>query len=315
MLSASCSKWTEPESLEIHKPSLGEGDSAAYEAYLSNLRSWKGASHQVVLASFDNTTLEPVSRAHHIASLPDSLDYVLPVMLRLPRWQHDEMKAAQQRKGTRFLCTLDCAAIAGEWDAESSLSFGEYAASRVAEVFDLCGEYGYDGVLVCYSGMSTMHMTEEELAAYTARQNAVLGPVRERLNGGWSGDFLFCGNPKWVLERSMLLKARYIVVDTDSASSADRLTYEVLSCVVSDVPSSRFVVTVSTAETGVNDPAGWYGSEMALPLAAEWVTRPSPEFGRAGLLIRDVQRDFYNAGIIYKNVREAVATINPSPKN
>ena len=105
------------------------------------------------------------------------------------------------------------------------------------------------------------------------------------------------------------------MVDTSAATSVDELTFAVRSCMGPQVPAGRFVVTVPTVVRDDPDAVGYYGKEMALPLAAAWMTRPSADFTRAGLLVEGIERDFYNAGLIYKHAREAIATVNPSPKN
>lgn len=329
LLLGSCGEWTEPESLDLSTPAFGSEDPEAYAAYLANLRSWKATDHAVVMGWFDNAVSEPTTRAHHIASLPDSLDFVVLGTADLVAWQLEEMRDVQTRKGTRFLCEIDCRAIEQAWDAlqdsdgEATLSaesasgdFATYAAEALEHTLSLCGEYGYDGVLLWYSGRSTLHMTEDELAAYTARQQALLNPVREWLSGaGASKCLLYGGDPTTLLDKSLLLKASYLVVETSDATSVDELTYAISSCMGPEIPTGNFVVTVATAVESDTDPVEFYGSEMALPLAAEWVTRPSDSFTRAGLLIRDIQRDFYNASLIYKYSREAIDTINPSPKN
>lgn len=319
-LLTSCSEWTDPESLDLSTPTLGSENPEAYAAYLVNLREWKATDHAVVMGSFDNSVSEPTSRAHHIASLPDSLDFVILGTPEPVSWQQQEMRQVRAEKGTRFLYEIDCRAIESAWDAsaagtEPAGDFASYAASSLKQSLAYCGQYGYDGVLVWYAGRSTLHMTQEELETYTARQQALLRPIGEWLSANGSKCFLFGGDPTTLLDKSLLLEAEYLVVDTSDATSVDELTYAVNSCLGSDIPSGKFVVTVPTALDSDFDPVGYYGSQMALPLAAEWMTRPSAAFTRAGLLIRDIQRDFYNASLIYKYSREAIDTINPSPKN
>ena len=317
-LLASCSDWTDPESLGLHTPEIGEEYPEQYAAYLENLRSWKATAHQAVLATFDNSTAEPSSRAHHIASLPDSLDVVVLTAPQLPEWQQTEMEQTRRDKGTRFIYAVDHDGLRSDWEAAGGADAAEwtaYLAERMATAFDACEQYGYDGVLVRYNGKSTLHMTQEEMAVYTAEQRAFIGPVTEWVDGSESKLFLFGGDPTTLLDPKLLLKADYIVVDTSAATSVDELTFAVRSCMGPQVPAGRFVVTVPTVVRDDPDAVGYYGKEMALPLAAAWMTRPSADFTRAGLLVEGIERDFYNAGLIYKHAREAIATVNPSPKN
>lgn len=326
-LGAGCSEWTEPESLDLNKPSVEEQDPALYAAYLANLREWKASEHAVVMATFDNSTVEPTSRAHHIASLPDSLDIVWFARPELAAWQAEEMRTVRERKGTRFVCAVDCAAIEAAWeaqqtpqpeadaDADTEEAFAAFVAERMADAFAACTQWGYDGLTVWYTGRRTGHMTPEELAAYTARQEAFMAPLRTWVAANGEKLFLFGGDPASLVDRTILASADYLLLDTDDATGVDMLTYIVLSNLEEGIPSDRFVVTVRTVTAGDTEAGGYFGKQMALPLVAEWVTLPSAEFTRAGMLIRDVQRDFYDAALIYKHTREAIDLINPSPKN
>lgn len=318
LLLAACSDWTDPESLGLRTPERGEEYPERYAAYLENLRDWKATEHQAVLALYDNSTAEPTSRAHHIASLPDSLDVAVLGTPELPDWQQLEMEGTRSDKGTRFVFAIDHADLRSDWEAieaDAAPEWADYAAERLAAALGLCDRYGYDGILVRYSGKSTLHMTEEELKAYTAEQSAFIGPVTEWAEANETRLFLLGGDPTTLLDPKLLLKADYIVIDTSAATSVEELTYAVYSSMGPQIPTDRFVVTVPTVVRDDPHAVGYYGKEMALPLAAEWMTRPSDGFTRAGLLVEGVERDFYNAGLIYKHTREAIATLNPSPKN
>lgn len=69
----------------------------------------------------------------------------------------------------------------------------------------------------------------------------------------------------------------------------------------------------STDTTGyLLDESG--ASVRALGALAEWMLRPE-EFGKAAVGIMDVQYDYYNSTMIYRYTKEAIETLNPSPKN
>ena len=50
----------------------------------------------------------------------------------------------------------------------------------------------------------------------------------------------------------------------------------------------------------------------AIEAWAGWVTLPSPGYTRAGLLIEDVQYDYYNPAKVWAKTREAIGIMNPS---
>ena len=81
-----------------------------------------------MLATFDNSTAEPSSRAHHIASLPDSLDVVVLTAPELPEWQQTEMEQTRRDKGTRFIYAVDHDGLRSDWEAAGGADAAEWTA-------------------------------------------------------------------------------------------------------------------------------------------------------------------------------------------
>ena len=58
MMQFSCSDWTDPESINIHTPSMEEQNPELYAQYLESLNNFKATDHQVVIVSVNNEKLE-----------------------------------------------------------------------------------------------------------------------------------------------------------------------------------------------------------------------------------------------------------------
>ena len=95
MLMASCSDWTETESVTIKYPDLKTDAPELYEQYMQSLREYRGSDHKVVIAKFDNKLTAPSGQAEHINALPDSIDYVM-----------NRARAKERRKHLLILLTL-----------------------------------------------------------------------------------------------------------------------------------------------------------------------------------------------------------------
>ena len=76
MMQFSCSDWTDPESINIHTPSMEEQNPELYAQYLESLNNFKATDHQVVIVSVNNVSTVTTSRSQHLTDMPDSLDYI-----------------------------------------------------------------------------------------------------------------------------------------------------------------------------------------------------------------------------------------------
>ena len=52
----------------------------------------------------------------------------------------------------------------------------------------------------------------------------------------------------------------------------------------------------------------------AIKGAAQWTLIPAG-YAKTGVCVADAQNDYFNISLVYKNIREAISIMNPSPKN
>ncbi|WP_418992701.1 glycoside hydrolase family 18 [Alistipes sp.] len=331
---ASCSDWVEPESLDIKNPSLEEQNPALYAQYMESLKAYKGSDHKLLFVALENPEgTAPVQRNQHLTTLPDSVDFIV---LNNPANLHpDYVKEMNEvrKKSTRVLYAMSMETYEAEWakmlKADPKLTEEEalgYFGQRTREELALCDRYGFDGVIFGYTGRSLVSITEAEMEAYNARQKAYLDPVTAWRNSHKGKVFTFMGSADNLLpeNRTILSECDHIVVPTDNAQNENDISLKALMVVQAEgVPADRIVVTALEIRPDDKDKVfGYFGTKdengekiRALYGAAVWATLPSPNFTRAGILVKDVEPDYYNRLHVYPHLREAISIMNPSPKN
>ena len=116
MMQFSCSDWTDPESINIHTPSMEEQNPELYAQYLESLNNFKATDHQVVIVSVNNVSTVTTSRSQHLTDMPDSLDYIcLNNTMEVNQANISEMKEVR-RLGTKVLGLVDFDAIESAWN-------------------------------------------------------------------------------------------------------------------------------------------------------------------------------------------------------
>lgn len=344
----SCADWTEPESVKLVKADLETLDPELRAQYLQSLRDYRASEHKVMIAKFDNSNSAPSGRAWHIASLPDSVDYVI---LTEPDNLHpltvEEMSSIRSERGTATLYEIDCGrfeaeyrAYEEEWAASrpaagdgatdtpdgTMKTFPEFLSEKMADVFSPYGRYGYDGVHIVYSGKSPLGMTEAVKAEYLAGQEAFFGKILEWRAANPSALLFFEGTPQYLIfegSEAFLDGARYIVVPSYGAVSYEEFSYNTLAMDNGSIPSGRFVIGVAAiSATDPKDLSGTFngtgedGAPMtAIKAAANWVNMEDGAFARAGVLVKRASHDYYNPSMTYSNIRGAISLMNPSPLN
>lgn len=318
-LITSCSDWNEDESVTIKVP-----QDPQYEAYLENIRAYKQTEHSYIYAWFDNTEKTPASRAHHMSDVPDSVDVVIVKHPdNLADFEISDIKSLQERKGTRVVLEINYNTIEaaykvlveenGKTGAETPL-FSDYLKTSTNDLLALFAKYNYDGLIVGYSGMSTMGMTDVEKAEYLALQKTFLDPISEWTRSNDQKLISFFGTPNFLEDKGLLNKSKHIILDTRMNESKESLTISTLLSIENGVPTDRFIVTASTVSAMADGPSGYYSNgQSAVVEAADWVTISNSTFTKAGLAIDNIQNDYYQTAKVYLNVRRAINTITPAP--
>lgn len=340
----SCSDWTETESLNIQNPSLEDVNPELYESYIESLKEYKASEHKIVIAKFDNKETNPVGQGEHISALPDSVDYViLNNPINLNHTVKDDILEIRE-KGTRTLYTIDYSLIEKEFNAsienvapkENSESiegegneepeedpFIEFCSQKMDFYLNLFKEYNCDGINVVYNGIDPLSLNETDRLKLEMRNQVFFGKVKEWKDNNKEAIFFFEGKPQNILfDKSLLQKTTFIVVPNESATNAQEMLFETKMALVQGVPTDRtiFGVTIPSL-TDSKDKTGYFdalenGKQMyATKGAAFLVISANDDFVQAGLCISRSQNDYYDANNNYKNIREAISIMNPSPLN
>lgn len=326
---ASCDDWTEMESLTVNQPNIAEQEPALYEKYLESIRNYRHLEHKVVIAQFDNQDNEG-GRRYHLTNLPDSIDFIsLKQPEVLPDWMQKEMVTCRERKGMKFVYEIDFAALSQEYkDLEGASeaeqpTFADYATGYVNKRLELCGEKGYDGVIVRYVGLYTGYMTEDEKADYIARQSAFLDIFDSWYKKHTDKLLIFRGTPhfvedKYLAEGALLSASKYIITETSAATAATDVDYLMANVMdKSGIPSDRFIVTASTYSLDAKDVTTGHFWDVkgnaisAVNGCAQWVVLFNGNYKKAGLYILEAQNDYYHSEKVYPNIREAISIMNP----
>lgn len=345
--SASCSEWTEPESVGFHYTTLEEKNPELYKAYFQSVRDYRDSDHKVVIAKFDNKATTPAGRAEHITCLPDSVDYIILYNPEVSAAIADEMREVRELKGQKVLYQIEYKAIENEYKAyaeawndahqpaegedeevpsdpaDTLISLNNYVSDAVKARTAYLAEYGYDGVNIVYSSRNPASCTEDALDELKAAQAAFLAPIAEALASCPDALVFFEGTPQYILENVEIVEnADYLIIPATGAVNEYELSYELgLANRHGNIPSDRFVVLVTTRS--LVDPAltdGTFsgtdrnGKEMtAIIGAAEWTAKSTSGVVKAGIAVENAQNDYFNLSEVYYNIREAISIMNPSP--
>lgn len=329
---AGCHEAVEPESIGVNYGSFEQTNPELYARYMQALRDYKAGAHKTVFVTMElpEDGAPTTHRTHHFMAIPDSVDFIV---VNTPRelcpTLTDEMQQVRT-KGTRVLFAFDLQVFENDWTQvlkeDPSLTEDDalaYFDGRVREQVALADRWGYDGFVFNYSGKAVGSMNEEALAVYSARQDALLAPIGEWLDAQPSKTVVFRGFTGALTETNMpfLEKCAYLILSTNGVKTLDEMSFSALTAIrVEGVPTDRLIVTAQTTrpgddkkEFGYTGMADSFGNTVeAIEAWAGWVTLPSPDYTRAGLLIEDVQYDYYNPAKVWAKTREAIGIMNPS---
>lgn len=342
----SCSEWTTPESKELTYPMVKDLNPELWQSYLKSLREYRKTDHKTVIAGFDNIDGIPSGRAELLTGLPDSIDFVVLANISgLSDAVIADMKTIREEKGVRTLYTIsyeNTAAAYEEyaaeweelhqpaWDSETSaddsgtpddgaempsesetvMSRGDFIKASLSDTLSLYEKYGYDGIVVSFTGSSTLKMTEDEKIVERASQDEFFAPLKEWGATHEDAVIMFSGKPQNLLSEDFLPICRNIIIPAESAGSADKFSFLVRSAMGADIPSDRFIIRVSAPY----EKFGFFGDGgTAIEGAAEWVIAADGTYSREGVMILHSQKDYFN-DTAYCNIRRAISIMNPTPK-
>ncbi len=286
LLGASCSDWTETETIDNTVLKPWEQDPVLWADYTAALRSYKASEHYLSYARLHNSPSPASSEQDFMRCLPDSLDIVtLTNADNFSAYDAEDM-AAMHEKGTRVLYQVDYAARKAEFSGEAAL------------------KTYLDGVIAAVkaNGLDGYSFTADPLdAAATATIVATLSAARS------DGQLLvFEGNPLSVAAADRA-KLDFVVLDTEKAENTTEVQLQVLNATgYAGIPAGKLLLAAEI-DAPLQD------ADRTEYAAVELMARCVVEYGPlAGFAACNIAGDYYHADRNYNTIRQAIQTLNPS---
>jgi hypothetical protein len=127
----------------------------------------------------------------------------------------------------------------------------------------------------------------------------------------------FEGYPQNLLDKSILEECAYIIIPCSDAGNESKIDYNILSAQEEGVPRDRFVISVEMPSLDKTDTKTGIWADGVTPAvsgAARRVAVNDEHQKIVGLGIRNVNNDYYHIARIYPLTRDAINSMNPSPK-
>ncbi len=331
-VAVSCAKWTEPQPIEIRKPSL-ENSPELYSRYCQAIRDYKKSEHKMMYVTFDNVE-SSYDQSCNLTSLPDSVDFVEISNPGLTASIADQMAKLRADKGFRFAVSVSMDAIDSDYeslvagiDAEYAERLAEaggdaslvpapeypeksaFVAEAVKEAFARADEFGYEAVRVQYTGYSPFHLTSEQKEQYVSEQTEFFSLIGSELEARPSLLYFLNVNPEFIVSADILKAADHVVLPTQgSTGTGDLDLFAIRSGEVLSGMSLLYAVTTITDDFKT----GWLTSGEQIPLVSAWMTVPA-EYSKDGMVVLDVRRAFYDDNRnVYRKIRNAIGNMNPN---
>lgn len=286
LLGASCSDWTETETIDNTVLKPWEQDPVLWADYTAALRSYKASEHYLSYARLHNSPSPAASEQDFMRCLPDSLDIVsLTNADHFSAYDAGDM-ATMREKGTKVLYQVDYAARKAEFSGEAAL------------------KAYLDGVIaaVAANGLDGYSFTADPLdAAATASIVATLSAAKG------DGQLLVLeGNPLSVAAADRA-KLDFVVLDTETAENTTGVQLQVLNATgYAGIAADRLLLAAE-----IDKPL--QDADRTEYAAVERMARCVVEYGPlAGFAAYNIAGDYYHADRNYSTIRQAIQMLNPS---
>ena len=324
----SCSDWTKPEPLDIDTPSIQEANPLSYQEYLAKVRNYKKTYHPLMIGMFDNVDKTIIGRAASIKSVPEKVD-IISLMNGddLTDIQLSDIAFVREHYGTKVIyCIayedmrkkidrLNAEILEKNTDAEKQAAIdgtvfvpipywdiAVEAAKYMDEQLALLDKYQYDGYALNYDGRSTQLMLDAEIEEMRTVQNIIFNKALAVMDANPDKIFIFDGRPQSMLDKSILPKFNYILIRAHSSLITALIDVTItvkLALLAPGVPGNNIIVSAPTYPGGITEVAHWVKTE--------------DDFTKCGMAMYQINLDYFNPDWDYKNVREAINIMNPSP--
>lgn len=317
---ASCEDWTDVDNLKVEYGNVEQENPELYAQYLTSLRAYRQTDHTQVYAWYDNSVKVPVSRAHYLRDIPDSIDVVgLIHPDLLTQSELDQIDYLKTQKGMKVIYTIDFDQMKNDYtnvvaQATPERSFRAYLTDSLSYALSLLKKYPYDGVCIGYTGKSTVLMDEAEKKEYMENENCFIGILKDWCSRNEGVDLTFLGAPENLLDQSILAECSMILLDGRTATASNELTTLLTQGYLSQYADRYGMVVAGTPLSGTNRYATFTDGTPATNAVAAWANMPHQGAQIRAVGVYDFSGDYFNADNTYKNMRNMISTLNPSIK-
>lgn len=287
----SCDDWTDMEALDKTVERPQEKDPELWAQYTAALREYKQSEHVIIYARLYNSPEVAVSEKDFMRCLPDSLDIVS--LTNADHFsKHDlEDLFVMKEKGIKVLYQVD---FAGRTEELSDMPKLTDYLDRVIAAVNANRLDGY-----AFTGVPKLG----DAATEAASKLLVTKLSAARTDGQL---LVFEGNPLFIApeDRSRI---DYFVLDSELTNNATELKMQVFNATgYAAVPAEKLLLAASAGLEFIDEQNG---TDAAITSIAERVVTLGP---LCGLGVYNIGDDYYNAGMNYKLIRNAIQTLNPS---
>ena len=286
---ASCSEWTDTESIPVESIHPWESEPELWEEYKADLKDYKSHEHSIVYARFENSPENPVSEKGSLRSLPDSLDIVSLINAENFSKSDAEDMAWMKSIGTKVLYQIDFAAnpdiLADGQRLETAL---DRAAATVLD-------YGLDG-------FSFTGLPKNDGGLTAAASETVVGRLSEA--AGTDGLLVFEGNPVFISDEN-LGEIDLFVLGSETAENSFELRNMVQDARDAGIPADKILLAADFDGIFYDDENV---SADVLTSMADYVVSLGP---LAGLALYNIESDYYSLEGNWLTVRSLISRLNP----
>ena len=143
----SCEDWTDVDNLSVEYENVEQQNPELYSRYLASLREYRKTDHTLVYAWYDNSVKVPVSRAHYLRDVPDSIDVVgLIHPDSLTQSEIEQMNYLREQKGMKIVYTIDFDGMKTDYTnivepADPDRDFRSYLTDTLSYTLSLLKKY------------------------------------------------------------------------------------------------------------------------------------------------------------------------------
>lgn len=317
---ASCSDWTDVDNLKVEYGNVEQENPELFAQYLASLREYRKTDHTIVYAWYDNSVKVPVSRAHYLREIPDSIDVVgLIHPDSLTQSELDQIDELRNQKGMKVIYSIDFDRMKSDYTnliapATPDRSFRAYLTDSLSYALSLLKKYPYDGLCIGYTGKSTVLMDDAEKKEYMENENCFIGIMKDWCARNEGVELTFLGAPENLLDQSILDQCSTILLDGRTASAANELTTLLTQSYLPQYAGRYGMTVAGTPLSGSNRYAAFADGTPATQALAEWANAPQQGMRIRAVGVYDFSGDYFNADNTYKNMRNMISTLNPSIK-